>query len=257
MSAVIGFAGYSGSGKTTLVEQVIALLVSWGVKVSLIKHAHHHFDVDVPGKDSWRHRQAGATEVMVASDQRWALMHELRGASEPSLDDLIGQLSPCDLVLVEGFKKDPIPKLEVWRREQGVPRLNADDPWIIALVTDEPQPGLLPCLDINDPDAVAHFIVRRFDLAVSRHRHVSCAVHVRYFARLREVLQCDSETVVVDGATTVADLATKLRARGTTWAEALSEARTLKVAVNQELVTFDTVLQNQDEVAFFPPVTGG
>lgn len=256
MSAVMGFAGYSGSGKTTLIEQVIALLVSWGVKVSLIKHAHHHFDVDVPGKDSWRHRQAGATEVMVASDQRWALMHELRGATEPSLDDLIERLSPCDLVLVEGFKKDSIPKLEVWRHEQGSPRLNADDPWIIALVTDAPQPGLLPCLDINDPVSVARFIVRRFDLLVSR-QHASRAVQVRYFARLRETLQCDSETVVLEDATTVADLATLLRARGTVWAEALSETRTLKVAVNQQLVAFDTVLQDQDEVAFFPPVTGG
>ena len=257
MSAVIGFAGYSGSGKTTLIEQVIALLVLWGVKVSLIKHAHHHFDVDVPGKDSWRHRQAGATEVMVASDQRWALMHELRGAPEPSLDALLERLSPCDLVIVEGFKKDTIPKLEVWRREQGSPRLNADDPWIIALVTDEQQPGLLPCLDINDPEAVAHFIVRRFDLAVSQHRRASLAVKVRYFARLREALQCDSETVQLDSAATVSDLAIKLRARGNTWAEALSDQRTLKVAVNQEIVTFDTVLHNEDEVAFFPPVTGG
>ncbi len=257
MSAVIGFAGYSGSGKTTLIEQVIALLVSWDVKVSLIKHAHHHFDVDVPGKDSWRHRQAGATEVMVASDQRWALMHELRGAPEPSLDTLIERLSPCDLVIVEGFKKDPIPKLEVWRRAQGSPRLDGDDPWIIALVTDEHQPGLLPCLDINNPEAIAHFIVRRFDLATPKHRHASCAIQVRYFARLREALQCESETVLLDSTATVSDLAARLRARGGVWAEALSEQRTLKVAVNQQLVTFDTVLHNEDEVAFFPPVTGG
>ncbi len=257
MSAVLGFAGYSGSGKTTLIEQVIALLVSWGVKVSLIKHAHHHFDVDVPGKDSWRHRQAGASEVMVASDQRWALMHELRGEPEPSLDALISHLSPCDLVLVEGFKKDPIPKLEVWRREQGGPRLNADDPWIIALVTDEHQPGLLPCLDINDPEAVAHFIVRRFDLAVSQHRNRAGSVQVRYFARLREALQCDMESVALEDGRTVADLVALLRARGGIWSEALSENRTLKVAVNQQLVSFDTLLQNHDEVALFPPVTGG
>ncbi len=257
MSPVLGFAGYSGSGKTTLIEQVIGLLVSWGLKVSLIKHAHHNFDIDVPGKDSWRHRQAGASEVMVASDQRWALMHEHRGEQEPSLDTLIEYLSPCDLVLVEGFKKAPIPKLEVWRSNQGTPRLSADDPWIIALVTDEHQPGLLPCLDINNAEVVAQFIVRRFDLAVSRLSDRLKVVHIRYFARLRETLQRESETVALKEPTTVTELVAMLRERGSIWAEALSEERSLKVAVNQQLVSSDTLLQNQDEVALFPPVTGG
>ena len=110
-----GFAGWSGSGKTTQVEKLIPRFVQRGLRVSLVKHAHHNFDVDTPGKDSWRHRQAGASEILVTSSRRWVLMHELRGAQEPSFDEHVKRVSHCDLLLVEGFKFAPIPKLEVWR----------------------------------------------------------------------------------------------------------------------------------------------
>ncbi|MBU6504209.1 MAG: molybdopterin-guanine dinucleotide biosynthesis protein B [Betaproteobacteria bacterium] len=256
MSAVLGFAGYSGAGKTTLIEQVIRYLVGWGIRVSLIKHAHHEFDIDVPGKDSWRHRKAGAHEVMVASGQRWALMHEHRGEPEPSLDALIARLSACDLVLVEGFKKDPIPKLEVWRASHGAERLSTDDPWLIGLVTDEPQGGLLPCLDINDPEAVAHFIVQRFDLMVSSKAPVG-SVQLRYFARLRETLQTEAEAFPLAQPIPLAALIALLRQRGGAWDEALSDSRPLRAAVNQELVALDALVKPGDEVALFPPVTGG
>jgi molybdopterin-guanine dinucleotide biosynthesis protein B len=166
MTPVVGFAGYSGSGKTTLIEQVIALLVARGLKVSLIKHAHHAFDVDVPGKDSWRHRQAGALEVLVASSQRWALMHELRGTPEPSLDELLAVMAPCDLIIVEGYKRSAVPKIEVWRRASGLPRLaEGDQPELIAVASDEPVEDNLPRLDVNEPDAVANFLVNRFGLS--------------------------------------------------------------------------------------------
>src|ERR1700752_2606631 len=114
---IIGIAGYSGSGKTTLIEKVIPLLAREGLRVSLVKHAHHEFDVDVPGKDSYRHRHAGCTEVLVSSSKRWALMHELRGAEEPTLQDQLTHLSPCDVLIVEGYKSEPIPKVEVDPRE--------------------------------------------------------------------------------------------------------------------------------------------
>src|ERR1700752_5327911 len=119
---IIGIAGYSGSGKTTLIEKVIPLLAREGLRVALVKHAHHEFDVDQPGKDSYRHRHAGCSEVLVSSSKRWALMHELRGAEEePELGDLLKKLSPCDGVIVEGFKAEPIPKVEVHRREGHTP----------------------------------------------------------------------------------------------------------------------------------------
>jgi len=159
---IFGVAGYSNSGKTTLIEQLIPLAVARGLRVSLIKHAHHEFDIDQPGKDSWRHRKAGAAEVMVVSGKRWALMHELRGAAEPSLDALIAKLAPCDLVFVEGYKASPIPKLEVWRAENGKPRLPSDDAHIVALVTDSPaaaDESRLPVLDLDDPDAVLAWIL--------------------------------------------------------------------------------------------------
>ena len=133
---VMGFAGWSGSGKTTLVEQVIAALGARGLAVSLVKHAHHSFDIDHAGKDSWRHRQAGCREVMVSSGQRWSLTHELRGAPEATLDELLAQLAPCDIVLVEGFKRASIPKVEVWRRVVTEPLLHPDDPHIVAVATD-------------------------------------------------------------------------------------------------------------------------
>lgn len=157
---VIGFAGWSGSGKTTLVEQVVAILSARGLAVSLIKHAHHSFDIDHQGKDSWRHRHAGCGEVLVSSDLRWSLMHELRGEPEMTLDALLEKLSPCDLVLVEGFKHARIPKIEVRRAVVTEPPFYPDDADIVAVATDVPLSTALPQLDINDPAAVADFIER-------------------------------------------------------------------------------------------------
>ncbi|MBW6493421.1 MAG: molybdopterin-guanine dinucleotide biosynthesis protein B [Burkholderiaceae bacterium] len=156
---VFGFAGFSGSGKTTLIEQLIPRLIARGLRVALIKHAHHEFDVDTPGKDSYRHREAGASEVLITSDQRWVLMHELRGDPEPRLAEQVGYLSPCDLVLVEGYKRAEIPKIEVHRSASGKPLLHPEDPFIIAVASDEEIATGLPLLDINDPDAIVAFIV--------------------------------------------------------------------------------------------------
>lgn len=157
---LFGFAGYSGSGKTTLIERLLPRLIARGLRVSLIKHAHHGFDIDQPGKDSYRHRIAGAAEVLVTSDQRWALMHELRDEAEPPLTDLVKRFSPCDLVLVEGYKREPIPKLEVHRVANGKPMLHPQDPAIIAIARDQPLPGTtLPQFDLDDVDAIAGFIV--------------------------------------------------------------------------------------------------
>jgi molybdopterin-guanine dinucleotide biosynthesis protein B len=157
---VIGFAGWSGSGKTTLVEQVVACLEAHGLAVSLIKHAHHEFDIDYPGKDSWRHRQAGCREVLVTSANRWALQHELRGRPELTLQEAIAQLSPADLVLVEGFKRDPIPKIEILRSMLGKPQLFPDDPHIIAVASDAPVDTTLPQFRLDDPAGIAAFILR-------------------------------------------------------------------------------------------------
>jgi len=154
---VFGFAGYSGSGKTTLIEQVIPRLVAAGRKVSVIKHAHHRFDFDTPGKDSWRHRQAGATEVLLTTDQRWVLMHELRGQPEPGLEAQLAHMSPSDVVLIEGFKTAAIPKIEVHRPALGKPLLHPDDPWIQAIATDAPLDVPLPRRDQNAPGAVPAF----------------------------------------------------------------------------------------------------
>ncbi len=161
---VIGFAGWSGSGKTTLVERVVAALSARGVVVSLIKHAHHSFDIDHEGKDSWRHRQAGCREVMIGSGRRWSLTHELRDEPEPSLQEMLAHLSPCDIVLVEGFKRATIPKIEVRRVAVREPAFYPEDPHIIAVATDVTLDCGLPQLDINDPVAVADFIIRRFAL---------------------------------------------------------------------------------------------
>lgn len=155
---IIGFAGWSGSGKTTLLEQVIGLLESGGLVVSLIKHAHHDVEIDHPGKDSYRHRQAGCREVMVTSAKRWAVMHELRGRDELTLSEAVAQLSPCDLVLVEGFKREAFPKIEVYRPEVGKPAIYPNDPQIIAVATNVALDTPLPQLDINQPEAVANFI---------------------------------------------------------------------------------------------------
>jgi len=153
---VIGLAGWSGSGKTTLLARLIPLLTGEGLRVSTIKHAHHNFDVDKPGKDSWTYRQAGASEVLVVSDARWALMHELRGDAEPSLTELLGKLSECDLVIVEGFKREPIPKIEIWRAEVGKPLLHPDDPAIVLMTSDDPCPeARVPILPLSDLPALA------------------------------------------------------------------------------------------------------
>jgi molybdopterin-guanine dinucleotide biosynthesis protein B len=157
---VIGLAGWSGSGKTTLLARLIPLLTGEGLRVSTIKHAHHNFDVDKPGKDSWTHRQAGASEVLVVSDTRWALMHELRGAPEPSLADLLGKLSDCDLVIVEGFKREPIPKIEIWRAEVGKPLLHPEDLAIVLMASDDPCPqARVPVLPLSDLPALATAIL--------------------------------------------------------------------------------------------------
>ena len=156
---LFGFAGFSGSGKTTLIEQLIPRFVMRGMRVSLIKHAHHNFDIDRPGKDSFRHREAGATEVLITSGHRWALMHELRDEPEPTLEQQLLHLSPCDLVLVEGYKFDPIPKIEVYRASEGKQMLHPDDPYVVAVATDAPLDTALPVLDLNDPDRVAGFIL--------------------------------------------------------------------------------------------------
>lgn len=157
---VFGFAGYSGSGKTTLLECLIPFFTAQGLTLALIKHAHHDFDIDQAGKDSYRHRQAGASEVLVSSAQRWALMHELRGAEEPSLQAHLARLSPCDLVLVEGFKREPIPKLEIHRQANAKPLLFTQDPHIIAIATDAPIETSLPLFDLNAIDAIGFFILK-------------------------------------------------------------------------------------------------
>jgi len=157
---IFGLAGWSGSGKTTLMAALIPELVSRGITVSTLKHAHHAFDVDQPGKDSWRHRQAGAQEVMISSENRWALMHELRGAPEPAFEELVRRMSPVDLLLVEGFKRHPHPKIEVYRRSLGKPLLHPEDPSVVAIASDEMLPGLtLSWLPLSDAGAVATFIL--------------------------------------------------------------------------------------------------
>lgn len=159
---IIGFAGYSGAGKTTLIEQLIPRLVERGLRVSLIKHAHHRFDIDQPGKDSYRHREAGATEVLLTSVKRWVLMHELRDEAEPDLREQLSLFAPCDLVLVEGYKAAAIPKIEVWRAGNGKPMLHPADANIVAVASDAPdqlQGCPLPLLDLNDIAGIATFVV--------------------------------------------------------------------------------------------------
>jgi molybdopterin-guanine dinucleotide biosynthesis protein B len=165
---VIGIAGYSGSGKTTLIEKVIPFLVREGLRVSLIKHAHHEFDVDQPGKDSYRHRHAGCAEVLLSSSNRWALMHELRGAKEPTLQEQLQLFSPCDLVIVEGYKNEPIPKVEVRRKGATTPALYPDDAHVVAIATDDVIDSDLPQLDANDGEAVARFIIQHLGLNRAR-----------------------------------------------------------------------------------------
>jgi molybdopterin-guanine dinucleotide biosynthesis adapter protein len=157
---IFGLAGWSGSGKTTLMTALIPEFVARGITVSTIKHAHHAFDVDRPGKDSWRHREAGASEVMVVSQRRWALMHELRGEPEPGLDELLPRITPVDLLLVEGFKRHAHPRIEVYRPSLGKPPLHPDDPFVVAVASDDDLPGLaLPLLPLGTPPVIADFIL--------------------------------------------------------------------------------------------------
>ena len=161
---VFGIAGYSGSGKTTMLEALIPFFVARGLRVTLIKHTHHDFDIDKPGKDSWRLREAGCTEVMLLSNRRWALMHEMRGAAEPTLDEQLVLLSPCDLVLIEGYKNAPYPKVEVHRAANQKPLLLASAPdHIVAVASDTAialPPGInLPLFDLSDREGVANFIL--------------------------------------------------------------------------------------------------
>ncbi|MEY9182563.1 molybdopterin-guanine dinucleotide biosynthesis protein B [Bradyrhizobium sp. USDA 326] len=157
---VIGLAGWSGAGKTTLLTRLIPHFNAQGLRVSVIKHAHHQFDVDVPGKDSWRHREAGAAEVLVASSNRWALMHELRGAAEPRLPELLSKLSAVDLVVVEGFKREPHRKIEVHRAANAKPLLFPDDPGIAGIATDAAVETRLPTVHLDDIPAVAALLLR-------------------------------------------------------------------------------------------------
>jgi len=157
---VMGLAGWSGSGKTTLMMRLLPELIGRGVTASTMKHAHHNFDIDQPGKDSYVHRSAGATEVVVSSVNRWALMHENRGGPEPSAVELMQHMTPVDLLLIEGFKREPHPKIEVYRRANGKPLLHPEDPHIVAVASDNLLPGVtLPVLSLDDIAAIADFIL--------------------------------------------------------------------------------------------------
>ena len=163
---VIGLAGWSGAGKTTLLSRIIPYFREQGLRVSVIKHAHHSFDVDVPGKDSWVHRQSGATEVLVSSGKRWALMHELRGAPEPLLPELLRKMSAVDLVVVEGFKSEPHRKIEVHRSANGKGLLFPQDAGIVGLATDAAVETTLPTAHLDDIPAVA-VMMHRFATGIA------------------------------------------------------------------------------------------
>ena len=158
---IFGFIGYSGAGKTTLIEALLPRYAARGLSVSVIKQVHHGFDLDREGKDSWRHRQAGAAQVMLVSDTRWVLMHELRGAPEPSLEEQVKRLSPCDLVLVEGFKHAAIPKLEVHRPSLSKPFIWTENPHVLAVASDTTLAIPLPVFDLNGLDAIARFVLEQ------------------------------------------------------------------------------------------------
>lgn len=159
MTRIIGLAGWSGAGKTTLMVKLLPWLIGQGVAVSTLKHAHHRFDVDVPGKDSYEHRRAGAQQVMVASGARWALMTELRTAREPTLPELIARMDPVDLIIVEGFKRDAHPRIEVHRAANAKPWMHPDMPGIRAVATDATPPHGLPCAHLDDIAAVAALVL--------------------------------------------------------------------------------------------------
>jgi molybdopterin-guanine dinucleotide biosynthesis protein B len=158
---IIGLAGWSGAGKTTLLIKVIPALIARGLRVSTLKHAHHAFDVDQPGKDSHSHRMAGATEVLVGAASRWALVHELRGEAEPQLDTLLGKLSPVDLVIIEGYKREAHPKLEVYRAAVGKPLIHPDDPQIVAVAADTALPSArVPVVSLDDIEGIADILLK-------------------------------------------------------------------------------------------------
>ena len=158
---IIGLAGWSGSGKTTLITKLVPCLLARGLTVSTLKHAHHGFDLDKPGKDSFMHRAAGATEVIISSAKRWAILHELRAEEEWDMAALVGKMSPVDLVLVEGFKRDAFPKLEIHRAVNGKPLLHPEDPHIVAVACDTALPAArVPVVDLNDIDAIAELLLK-------------------------------------------------------------------------------------------------
>jgi molybdopterin-guanine dinucleotide biosynthesis protein B len=173
---IFGIAGYSGMGKTTLLERLVPELCARGLRVSLIKHSHKSIEIDRPGKDSYRLREAGCSEVLLLGNERWALMHELRGGAEPPLPYLLDRLQHCDLVLIEGFKSGDFPKLEVWRAELGKPTLWPEWPGIVGVASDGPVPaaargaaGVPECLALADTKAVADFVMRH----AIEHRHAA------------------------------------------------------------------------------------
>lgn len=161
---LFGVVGWKNAGKTGLMERLVTEITGRGLSVSTIKHAHHSFDVDHPGKDSYRHRAAGAREVLLASGERFALMHELRGADEPTLEALLAKLSPVDLVLVEGYKRDAHPKIEAHRAVTGSPLIAPDDPSIRAVASDTPLALDRPVFDLDDTVAIADFILAEVGL---------------------------------------------------------------------------------------------
>ncbi|MGA9410219.1 MAG: molybdopterin-guanine dinucleotide biosynthesis protein B [Roseobacter sp.] len=160
-----GIVGWKNAGKTGLMERLVAEICGRGFSVSTVKHAHHVFDVDQPGKDSYRHRTAGATEVLLASRKRYALMHELRDEDEPELEALLAKLAPVDLVLIEGYKRDAHPKVEAFRAETKNPLIATDDPTIEAIASDTPLEIDRPVFDLNDTVAIADFILSEVGLA--------------------------------------------------------------------------------------------
>ena len=162
---VFGVAGWSGSGKTTLIEKLLPLLTIRGLRVATVKHTHKDFDFDKPGKDSWRHREAGAREVMIAAPKQWTLVHQVQDQTETSLAHLLSRMSASDLVLVEGFKRETIPKLEVHRPALGKPLIAPDDPHIVAIASDAPVATALPRFDLSDAAGIAAFIVGHCRLA--------------------------------------------------------------------------------------------
>ena len=159
---IIGLAGWSGSGKTTLITKLIPCLIARGLRVSTLKHAHHGFDLDQPGKDSFMHRVAGATEVIVSSARRFAILHELRGEPEWNLGALVAKMSAVDLVMVEGFKRDAFPKIEIHRAENGKPLIHPDDPHIVAIASDTPLPQVtVPVVNLDDIEAIAELVLAK------------------------------------------------------------------------------------------------